>query len=162
MEGIVLRQFRQGDGVRVQTVALESWRHTYKEIFPADFVNQFVARNYSPESLESLAALVEAGSMFFCVAVAPEGVVGFSNIWDRGNGMELLRIYLLPAYIGKGVGRKLLAAGEEFIRAHGSNRYFCMVHKRNQLGLNFYFRNQFRHVETEDHDDEMYLEKRLA
>jgi GNAT superfamily N-acetyltransferase len=162
MENVVLRQFRQGDGVGVQAVARAAWRHTYKEIFPADFIDQFVATNYSPESLESLVVLIEAGSMFFSVAVMQEVMVGFSNIWDRGRGMELLRIYVLPAYIGKGLGGKLLIAGEEFVRARGSNRYFCMVHKRNQLGLNFYRRNQFRHVESKDHDDEMYLEKDLA
>lgn len=162
MENVVLRQFRRGDGVEVQAVARAAWRHTYQEIFPADFIDQFVATNYSPESLESLVALIEAGSMFFCVAVMQEVIVGFSNIWDRGQGMELLRIYVLPAYIGKGVGGSLLIAGEDFVRARGANRYFCMVHKRNQLGLNFYLRNQFRHVESKDQDDEMYLEKRLA
>ena len=146
----------------MQAVALAAWRHAYREIFPADFIDQFVATNYSLASLENLMALIEAGSMFFCVAVMQETIVGFSNIWDRGQGLELLRIYVLPAYIGKGVGGKLLMAGEEFVRARGANRYFCMVHKRNQLGLNFYLRNQFRHFESKDHDDEMYREKRLV
>src|SRR5579863_2858662 len=83
MENLVLRQFRRGDGVRVQAMARTAWRHTYKGIFHAEFIDQFVATNYAPESLESLVALVEAGSMFFCVAVVQEVMVGFSNIWDR-------------------------------------------------------------------------------
>jgi hypothetical protein len=36
------------------------------------------------------------------------------------------------------------------------------VHRHNQRGLTFYLRNQFRHVESEDRGDEMYLEKLLA
>jgi ribosomal protein S18 acetylase RimI-like enzyme len=162
MTDIVLRELRRGDGASVQGVARETWRYTYKEIFRADFIDQFIATNYSPEALENLVALIEAGAMFFCVAVIQGSIVGFSNIWDRGQGMELLRIYVLPAYIGKGVGRKLLVVGEEFVRARGSNRYFCLVHQRNQRALKFYLRNQFRHVKSEDRGDEMYLEKLLA
>jgi hypothetical protein len=99
MTDIVLRDLRRGDGASVQVVAREAWRHTYKEIFRADFIDQFMATNYSPEALENLVmTLIETGAMFFCVAVVQASIVGFSNIWDRGQGMELLRIYALPAY----------------------------------------------------------------
>ena len=128
MDNVVLRQFRRGDGVGVQALALAAWRHTYKEIFPADFIDQFVATNYSPELLENLVELIEAGSMFFSVAVVEEAIVGFSNIWDRGQGLELLRIYVLPAYIGKGVGGQAAncrrgirpRAGSEPLFLHGA------------------------------------------
>jgi ribosomal protein S18 acetylase RimI-like enzyme len=73
----------------------------------------------------------------------------------------LYRIYLLPAYIGQGIGRKLLEHGEKFLMEHGVNTYSCFVHKDNEIGKRFYVSRGFQHITEKDHDDEWYMQKTI-
>jgi ribosomal protein S18 acetylase RimI-like enzyme len=159
---IVLRALQETDVQAVYEVALTAWHSTYKDIYSADFINNFVQTNYAPAGLLRLVPRIQAGHQFFQVALAHSSVVGFCHIAETRHGMELLRIYLRPSYIGQGIGRALLRQGEAFIQARGHSTYFCFVHKANDLGKNFYLRNSFRHVSEKDDDEEWYMEKRLG
>jgi diamine N-acetyltransferase len=156
------RSFTEADAAAVHDVVLESWKYTYRTIFDSAFIENFVRNNYAPERLTSLVPRIQNGEMFFHLAVIESQVVGFCNIGITAQGAQLFRIYLLPSYIGQGIGRSLLHLGEAFIAAKGLNSYFCFVHKDNELGKTFYFRNGFRHVVEKDHDDEWHIEKSLA
>jgi GNAT superfamily N-acetyltransferase len=76
-------------------------------------------------------------------------------------GWELLRIYLLPEYIGKGVGKKLLSFGESFLRRKKVNRYIVSAHAKNRLAIEFYLRNGFSRSKGKDKGGEIYFEKNL-
>jgi GNAT superfamily N-acetyltransferase len=55
------------------------------------------------------AAYIESGGMFR-VVMATQGIVGSCGLYPEGAGTyELRKMYLLPAYQGQGVGRRLLA-----------------------------------------------------
>lgn len=157
-----VRELRDIDVQEVYEVALESWQHTYENIYPSDFIQNYVNKNYAPALLLRLLPLIQAGQHFFHIALARSRVVGFCHIAQTKQGMELFRIYLRPAYIGKGIGRTLLREGEEFIKSHGYHSYFCFVHKNNELGKSFYLRNGFTHLVENDQEDEWHMEKRLA
>jgi diamine N-acetyltransferase len=159
---IVLRALQETDVQAVYEVALEAWHSTYKDIYSAEFINNFVQTNYALAGLLQLVPRVQAGHQFFHVALAHSHVVGFCHIAETRHGMELLRIYLRPSYIGKGIGRSLLRQGEEFIQARGHSTYCCFVHKENVLGKNFYVRNGFTHVIEKDDGEEWYMDKRLG
>ena len=94
-------------------------------------------------------------------------MIGFCNIAARGDKAELLKLYIEPDRIGKGLGKNLLKLGEEFIRSKGLNRYFTLVNKHNKIGVDFYLRNSFKHYPERDEDDEFeskalwYMEKRI-
>ena len=162
MTEIILRQIKETDAPSIQEVALEAWRYTYHAIFDQEFIENFVHRNYAPEVTLSLLPRIHSGDMFFHIAEQDSKIVGFCNIGLTGEGAQLLRIYLLPSYIGQGLGRKLLHLGEEFVMAHGVATYFCFVHKDNELGRRFYLRNKFRHIREKDHGDEWYMQKTLT
>jgi ribosomal protein S18 acetylase RimI-like enzyme len=134
----------------------------YKDIYPAGFINNFVQTNYAPAGLLRLVPPIHAGHQFFHVALSQSSMVGFCHIAETRKGMELLRIYLRPSYIGQGIGRALLHQGEEFITARGHSTYFCFVHKENDLGKNFYVHNGFRYVIEQDDAEEWCMEKRLV
>ncbi len=161
MAEIVFRQLQESDAQSVQAVALEAWRYTYRAIFDQQFIENFVRRNYAPETTVSLLPRIHSGSMFFEVAERESMIVGFCNIGVTGPGAQLLRIYFRPAYIGQGLGRQLLQRGEAFVVAQGAKTYFCFVHQDNELGKRFYLRNGFRHITEKDRDDEWYMEKAL-
>jgi GNAT superfamily N-acetyltransferase len=159
---IVLRALQETDVQAVYDVALAAWHSTYKNIYPTEFINTFVQTNYAPAGLLRLIPRIQAGDQFFHVALVQARVVGFCHIATTRHGMELLRIYLRPSYIGQGIGRALLHQGEAFIKAQGSSTYCCFVHKENDLGKNFYVRNGFTHMIEKDGEEEWYMEKRLG
>ncbi len=161
MSDITYRQFVADDGPAVAALALTAWQATYRDIYDARFIEDFVRRNYAPEGLAALVPHLEAGDMFFHVAVDQATIVGFCHIGLTHHAAVLYRIYLHPASIGRGIGGRLLRLGEAFVRAHGMQTLVCSVHKENNLGKHFYLRHAFRHKPERDQDDEWYLEKEL-
>jgi diamine N-acetyltransferase len=153
--------FQKGDAEEVFNVAMASWKHTYKDIFSTEEIESFVSKNYSISGLIELLPLIEAKEMFFFVAVDGGKVVGFNNVADRGQGMRILRIYLLPEYIGKGIGKKLLELGEQFVKEKGGKSYFCFVNERNTSSIHFYEKNGFIHKPERDKQGEWFMEKEL-
>lgn len=162
MSTIHYRPIQASDADAVFAVAQEAWRFTYASIFDPAFIEQFVSRNYAPEQLRALVPRVDSGALFFDVAVDADQVVGFCHIGVAAQGAQLFRIYLLPAYIGRGIGSGLLQRGEAFLQSRGLDSYFCFVHKNNELGKRFYLRQGFIHRAERDQDDEWYMEKRLG
>ncbi len=158
---VTYREFTAADAQGVFETAHDSWKETYKNIFTPAMIEQMVRRDYSPDVLMGLLPKIASGEMFFRVALVNGRVVGFCNFGYCEKGMELRRIYLRPAYIGKGVGKNLLEAGERFARSKGNRAYFCFVHKDNEVGKRFYLKNGFTHCDNADIGDEWYMEKRL-
>ena len=159
---IALRALQETDVQAVYDVALEAWHYTYKDIYPAEFINTFVHEHYAPAVSLRLVPRVQAGQQFFHVALVQSSVVGFCHIAETRHGMELLRIYVRPSYIAQGIGRALLRQGEAFIQSRGQRTYCCFVHKENDLGKNFYLRNGFTHIIEKDDEQAWYMEKQLG
>ncbi len=129
---------------QVQSVALRAWTFTYRKIYSTKSIERYVSSYYSDQRFkERVLPRVRKGFDWFFVALDEKRVVGYSHIGRGRIGWELLRIYLLPQYIGKGVGKKLLQLGETFLKCKKARTYFVTSHKRNRLGIEFYLRNGF-------------------
>ncbi len=160
-ERITFRTFEPKDAQGIYETALYSFRETYKNVFTDEMIEQMVRKDFEPESLLKLIDKIESGEMCFYVALDGERVIGFCNFGFCEKGLELRRIYLHPDYIGKGVGKRLLELGENFALATGSEKYFCFVHKQNEIGKRFYFKNGFFHNGAEDLGDQWFMMKEL-
>lgn len=159
---VVIRSIRESDAPSIHAVALESWRHTYHTIFDQQLIENFVNNNYALESILSLLPRIQSGAMFFHVAEHESKIIGFCNIGVNEQSAELYRIYLLPTFIGQGIGRRLLDHGEAFVTEHGIDSYFCFVHKDNEIGKRFYLHSGFKHIPEKDKDVEWFMEKGLS
>lgn len=162
MPNTVYRSFKSDDAQGVHQTAMEAWKFTYRDIFSTEFIENFVNTNYAPERLIGLLPLLESGQMFFQAAEIENRIVGYCNIRLAGEKAELLRIYVRPNFIGKGIGFQLLRAGESFLKTRDISSYNCYVHEENELGKNFYQKNDFQHIMEHDKDDEWYMEKTLT
>jgi ribosomal protein S18 acetylase RimI-like enzyme len=162
LKDVIFRQIRESDAQSIQIVALEAWQYTYHSIFEQQFIENFVNRNYAPEATISLFPRLQSGTMYFYVAEHESKIIGFCNIGINEQTAELYRIYLLPFYIGQGIGQKLLQLGEKFIAENDISIYHCFVHKDNEIGRRFYLQYDFQHIAERDHDDEWYMEKRIT
>ena len=162
LNDVTIRPIKESDAPSIHAVALEAWRHTYRTIFDQQFIEDFVNRNYAPDTTLALLSGIQAGSIFFWVAEYASKVVGFCNLGIHQQVAELYRIYLLPTFIGQGIGRKLLEQGEAFVVEHSIDSYFCFVHKNNEIGKRFYLKAGFQHISGKDKVDEWFMEKRLS
>lgn len=145
----------------LKNVALKSWLFTYKDIYSKDFIKNFIVENYSEEAITNALKWAEENSGWSYIAKDGDKIVGYITIGPQENTWRLWRIYLLPEYIGKGIGNKLLELGEEFLKKQQTSNYFVFVHKNNQIGKGFYLKKGFEHIPEKDNDEEWYMEKPL-
>ncbi len=136
---------------KVQKVALKAWMYAYRKIYTPKNIKKFVSRYYANERfLEVVFPAIKKSQACFHVALDRNRIIGYSHVGKSKVGWELLRIYLLPRYIGKGIGRKLLRLNERFLRKRGIRRYFVYAHAANRLSTSFYGRNGFVRMKNKD------------
>jgi ribosomal protein S18 acetylase RimI-like enzyme len=143
----------------IQLAAAQSWRAAYAEIFTSDFIESFVGRAYSTESLRRV---IHSTQSIFVVAREDQEIIGFSHAGFGPRGAELYRIYLRPAWWGSGLGDLLLKQTEQWLRDEGYPGYGCYVHKRNTVGQRFYAKHRFVRMDVPDEGDDDYLWKALV
>jgi GNAT superfamily N-acetyltransferase len=162
MNEVTYRRVTEADLPGIHQVALASWHHTYGHLYEAAYIDSFVDEHYHPLKIAPLVTRANAGETFFEVATVNDQVVGFYVIGVTRRHAQMYRLYVLPAYIVKGVGRALFARGEDLLRARRVSRYSGFVHGRNELAKAFFLRQGFRHVEAKDTEEDWYMEKSLA
>ena len=152
---VTVRDATSDDAAAIGRVAQASWRDTYRDIFEPEFIEGFLARNYSVAALASAAeAAATRDESAFLVAEREGAIVGYLHFGEGSRGPELFRIYADPAHYATGVGSALLV--ELHRRIEGRvEAYVLDVHSRNERGRAFYDRNGFVTVgggATEDCD----------
>ena len=164
---ITFRRPTDGDIHEIQMVALAAWSHAFAGIYAPATVRRKVAEYYSATSLGVAIREAEAGKAFFLVATDGRRLVGYANGGRIKNpwrdpskpdgkayhvsGWELNRIFLLPEFTGRGIGRGLLDRWEKFLGDMDADHYFVTYHRRNRLARDFYHRNGF--VRAKNFDD---------
>lgn len=146
-----VRPTRTEDVRGIQNVAQKTWLETYKGIYPVEFIHNFLNQAYSDASLEnSIKRDMDSDERKFLVALNEhDEIVGYSHAMIQGDGVyELLRIYVLPGYQGKGIGELLI----EGLKNRISNLVVlkAWVEKDNSVGRRFYENKGFQAVEEKE------------
>jgi ribosomal protein S18 acetylase RimI-like enzyme len=129
--GIRLRRAVPGDAPAIGAVfdaaVLAGWTYlgelASEPMFTSEDWQQLVANHEPPNVL--LVAVDETA-----------GVVGYAAVHPEDGEMFLLFVH--PASAGRGVGRMLLAAADEALRAAGCLEAFLFVHEENERALAVY------------------------
>lgn len=143
MKPVTIRDARATDADAIARVARASWTDTYRDIFEAAFIDEFLSANYATDALATQAerAATRDGSHFL-VAEREEAVIAFAQFGTGPRGPELFRIYADPEHYGTGAGSALLAELHRRLEGH-VDAYLLDVHSRNERGRAFYDRNGF-------------------
>jgi GNAT superfamily N-acetyltransferase len=110
----VIRPAVVGDAAGIARVHIASWRTTYKGIVPADYLANMSLERRIQDWLRNLSAFADKNYTY--VAEDEEGqIVGFVRGGPEREGDafykgELYAIYLLQAYQGRGLGKRLALA----------------------------------------------------
>ncbi len=124
----------------ISRVYEESWKYAYKNIIPQSFLDSIPtgkwASNLDKNGRKTLIMLENneiIGTSSFCKS-------RFSEFQGMG---EIISIYLLPQYIGKGYGTNLLHAAIAELKKLGYNEIFLWVLEENYPAIKFYEKNGF-------------------
>jgi GNAT superfamily N-acetyltransferase len=132
------------DVVAVQGVAAAAWRDTYAGLLRAATIETFIERAYSTERV---ARRIEADT--FLVAVEDDAVVAFADALAQEGDLELMAIYALPEWRGRGIGSALL---DSLRSRFPGQAIVAEVLVGNRKGEGFYERTGFQAGETLEAD----------
>jgi L-amino acid N-acyltransferase YncA len=127
-----IRQATPADARGIAKVHVDSWRTTYKDMFPAEYL-----QSLSYESREELWNQVIPNRYVFVVENDQGDIVGFSSGGKERTGNypgyegELYAIYILQEYQGNGIGRKLVMPLIEVFKKEGIHSMIVLVLDEN-------------------------------
>jgi ribosomal protein S18 acetylase RimI-like enzyme len=114
---ITFTEAQVGDIPLLRDIAASAWAPTYGNILSPDQLAWMFEWMYSPESLKR--QMVDEGQRFF-IASADGVPCGYISVERQGPVLfHFQKIYVNPAFQGKGVGRALIAQGVGYIRTLG-------------------------------------------
>lgn len=159
--GLSISPFTEEFSLQVKNVALESWRYTYSGLISPERIESYVDENYSMDALRRIGEDVRRDETSFNLLFRYGRVAGFCQFGNVDNAFILLRIYLVPSLIGKGIGRLLLERGEKWVSGKGGKYYSLYVHKGNKTGITFYEKMKFIRIPDLDNPEEYCYRKHL-
>jgi len=133
LDNITIRKANGHDATGIGYVHYQSWIETYTGLFPDEVIEKL--------SLEKSVQLATEHPENTYIAIVDEKVVGFSSYLkardsDVENYGEIIAIYVLKAYQGKGIGRKLIkVCYHELLQYQG---IIIWVLKSNVNAVRFY------------------------
>ena len=128
------------DRKAVSRIYEQSWKHAYQGIIPQDYLDAIQegrwAGNLDIPGWQNTVCLENGGYI---------GTSCFSRsrMPQYPDAGEVISIYLLPEYIGKGYGRRLMEAVMEELGKQGFREAFLWVLEENTRARHFYERFGF-------------------
>lgn len=136
-----IRHITQKDNLlEISSIYERSWKHAYKNMIPQAYLDsippgQWV--NIANKTGMNHLVVIEDGQMI--------GTAGFCRSrWEKYSDYgEIVSIYFLPAYMGKGYGRLLLNRCMEELKQCGYDKILLWVLEENHRARKFYEKNGF-------------------
>ncbi len=131
---------RNDDPNIISRIYEQSWKYAYKGIVPQEFLDS-IPQGRWVRSLD-----VQGRNHFVCEL---EGkLIGTASIcasrWEQHKDCgEIVSIYFLPEYIGKGFGKALMQRCVDELKAVGFGRIILWVLEENLSARRFYEKNGF-------------------
>ena len=125
----------EDDRYAISRVYEESWRQAYRGIVPQAYLDSIPPGRWAPfidtPGMDSLVA-VEGGEIVGTACCCPARLARMSG-WG-----EIVSLYLLPPFQGRGYGRALLLAAVDALESMGSRDVFLWVLEQNLRARRFY------------------------
>lgn len=144
-----IREATLTDAEGIAKVHVDSWRSTYKDIVPSDYLDGL---SYTQRT-ELWNQNINLKENHVLVAENDNGeIIGFAcaNTVEEADGKragKLTAIYLLEEYQGQGVGKELMVVLFQYFKREGCKKVFVEVLEENKT-KNFYEYYGAKHVET--------------
>ena len=151
----------------VAALAPAIWQYAYGKILSQEQIGYMLNMMYAQEVLQ---ADFDRGVKFRLIKSGEE-TIGFFSFFEYGDDhatIKLDKLYLLPAYHGRGIGSMALRHLAECASDAGYGRLRLNVNKNNLRAIAAYTRNGFKKKESVKIDigsgffmDDFIMEKKL-
>ena len=129
-------------------VAKEVWHLTYDPLLPPGQVDYMVEKFQSPPAVREQMEQENYQYYLLWEGGVPGGFVGFSPRYQGREEMFLSKVYLLPAFRGRGAVKRVLSLVEEEARGQGLASIRLTVNKENHHAAEVYRHYGFETVES--------------
>lgn len=137
----MIRAAKVTDAAAIATIIVHSWRATYAEILSAESLASLSVE----ERTEAWTTRLREQMWPTLVCEVDGSVVGFVSYdqckdddkTSQRTG-EVIAIYLLPSYLGRGLGREMFETALSQLKAKGFDQVVVWVLHGNNLGIHFY------------------------
>lgn len=124
----------------ISTIYEKSWKYAYRNIIPQDFLDDIPAGKWADK--------ITAEGVYSLILTEGDHMVGTASFcrsrWEEYSDYgEIISIYLLPEYIGRGYGGLLLRTCLEELKKLGFHRILLRVLEDNHRARTFYEKNGF-------------------
>ncbi|MBQ3155939.1 MAG: GNAT family N-acetyltransferase [Clostridia bacterium] len=139
-----IREASADDSALISSIIAASWRGHYQHLIDPVYLSRLPDTYWLP----SIRSWLSDGRMYGCIAEADGKAVG-SVIYGRGRDEpyadwgEIVSLYLLPEYVGQGIGHTLLNSALAGLREDGYNRFYLWAIDGAQTAQRFYARHGF-------------------
>jgi ribosomal protein S18 acetylase RimI-like enzyme len=143
-EGVVMiRDALPKDAKSIANVHVSSWQHAYLSLMPADFLSSLTAT--LPKREAYWAHAIESKESDVLVSEVDGNVIGWISVGpcrdeDKSGAEagEVMAIYVLAEYWGKGIGAQLWASGLKRLVDQGYKLVTLWVLAENERAVRFY------------------------
>lgn len=123
------------DLLQVSNVYEQSWKTAYKGIIPQSYLDSIPAGRWAKS--------INRQGMNNIVIIENDIIIGTSGFctsrWVKFPEYgEIVSVYLLPEYTGKGYGRKLMEKAMSGLKEMGFDRFLLWVLEENENARRFY------------------------
>ena len=136
-----IRLIDEGDDRRaISKVYEESWKFAYKGMIPQSYLDSIPQGNWTEA--------VDTSGWNTLLVLDGDQIIGTSSYCnsrfeDWKDYGEIISIYFLPEYMGKGYGKALLQAAVDRLAEAGCKDILLWVLEENERAKRFYERNGF-------------------
>jgi diamine N-acetyltransferase len=134
----------------IRELTMQVWPQTYTPILGAIQVDYMLTRFYSPDALEKQ---MQEMNHSFCICSYDGQPAAFAS-WSlmEPHIYKLHKLYILPGFQGKGIGRALVNYIIGDVRAKEATMLYLNVNRYNYPAVAFYEQMGFRQLRDEDID----------
>lgn len=142
------------DASLLADLGAKTFIQTYSESNPFENIDAYVKEFFSHEIQKNE---ISDSSNLFLLAEYEGRIFGYAQISSGNrtpeitskNPVELVRIYLLPEFIGKGLGSRLMQACLQEARVKGHDTIWLGVWEQNERAIAFYEKWGFKKIGTQ-------------
>lgn len=157
IQDIKIRKINQSDSrEEISNIYEQSWKYAYKDIIPQVYLDSIPKGQWC--------GAFDNPEWYILVMLDGDKIIGTSSYCksrfeDYKDWGEIISIYFLPEYMGKGYGKPLLKWVVEELKAMGFKKIFLWVLEENYRARHFYEKCGFKN--SGNYNDDMIGGKQL-
>lgn len=152
MLNTVVRPALPEDAEAIAVLGRKSFTWAFGALFREDVLARYLDLTYSPGKIGG--SLAKQANRYF-VAEAEGRLQGFLKLKADGiEAWQVQKLYVDPDLIQGGIGRRLMQAGEDVMRAQGAPAAWLVVYRGNDRAIRFYRALGYDVTGVEFHDFE--------